>query len=199
MFNKFQLGTQPADFLAKAKLEPVAALVLLKLMCHINRSNMVVGTPQGIAEMSGMTLREFILGSKHLKKCDLIRKYTKREYMLNPDIMFNRGNKYINMDVKSHAVTRLSRMAGALLLPLILLSNRENEISKERFIKAVSWINDYRTWNKYWNELENKDVIIHLDKQVWMISPHECYAEGVSHVTLINKWNEARTQCNKHN
>ncbi len=89
MFNKFQLGTQPADFLAKAKLDSTAALVLLKLMCHINRSNMVVGTPQGIAEMSGMTLREFILGSRYLKKCDLIRKYTKREYMLNPDIMFN--------------------------------------------------------------------------------------------------------------
>ena len=89
MFNKFQLGTQSHEFLARAKLDSIAALVLLKMMCHINKSNMVVGTPKSIAETSGMTLREFILGSRSLKKSDLIRKYTKREYMLNPDIMFN--------------------------------------------------------------------------------------------------------------
>lgn len=89
MFNKFQLGTQSSDFLAKAKLDSVAALVLLKVMCHIDKQNMVVGTPMGIAQASGITIGDFTLGIRSLKKCDLIRKYTKKEYMLNPDIMFN--------------------------------------------------------------------------------------------------------------
>ncbi len=89
MFNKFQLGTQSASFLASSKLDSIAALVLLKTMCHINKSNMIVGTPKTIAKMSGVTVRDFTLGIRALKSCDLIRKYTKKEYMLNPDIMFN--------------------------------------------------------------------------------------------------------------
>ena len=91
MFNKFQLGTHPAVFLAKNKLSSSSALVLLKMMYHINRMNMVVGTPEKIAQMTGITLRDFSVGVRALKKCDLIRKYTKKEYMLNPDVMFN-GN-----------------------------------------------------------------------------------------------------------
>lgn len=89
MFNKFQLGTQPTTFLANAKLDKSAALVLLKLMCHLNKMNMVVGTPKGISDMSGMTVGDFSTGIRVLKRCDLVRKYTKKEYMLNPDIMFN--------------------------------------------------------------------------------------------------------------
>jgi DNA-binding MarR family transcriptional regulator len=93
MFNKFQLGTQPAEFLAKAKLDSVPALVLLKLMCHINKFNMVVGTPKEISKMSGMTIGDFTVGIRALKKYDLVRKYTKKEYMLNPDIMINGDDK----------------------------------------------------------------------------------------------------------
>jgi hypothetical protein len=93
MFNKFQLGTQPADFLAKTKLSSAAALVLLKMMYHINRVNMVIGTPKIICEKSGITLYDFSIGIRDLKKYNLIRKYTKKEYMLNPDVMFNGNDK----------------------------------------------------------------------------------------------------------
>ena len=93
MFNKFQLGTQPATFLARNKLSSSSALVLLKMMYHINRVNMVIGTPEKIAKMAGITLRDFSVGVRALKKCDLIRKYTKKEYMLNPDVMFNGNDK----------------------------------------------------------------------------------------------------------
>ena len=93
MFNKFQLGTQPATFLANNKLGSAAALVLLKMMYHINRVNMVIGTPKGISEKAGITLGDFSVGVRDLKKCDLIRKYTKKEYMLNPDVMFNGNDK----------------------------------------------------------------------------------------------------------
>ena len=93
MFNKFQLGTQPATFLAKNKLNSSAALVLLKMMYHINRINMVIGTPKDISKTIGVTIGDFTVGVRALKKCDLIRKYTKKEYMLNPDVMFNGNDK----------------------------------------------------------------------------------------------------------
>ena len=93
MFNKFQLGTQPADFLAKKKVGSTAALVLLKMMYHINRVNMVIGTPKDISATYKITLGDFTIGIRDLKKCDLIRKYTKKEYMLNPDVMFNGNDK----------------------------------------------------------------------------------------------------------
>ena len=97
-------------------------------------------------------------------------------------------NKYINTNEHKD----LSRTAHALVLPLILLSNKNNEIGKKAFTKFVGWINDYRTWNKYWTELVDKGVLIQVDKDIWMVSPHECYADGVSHTTLIHKWNEVR-------
>jgi len=93
MFNKFQLSTQPALFLAKNKLSSASALVLLKMMYHINRVNMVSGTPKEISALTGVTLGDFSVGIRSLKKCDLIRKYTKKEYMLNPDVMFNGDDK----------------------------------------------------------------------------------------------------------
>ena len=52
---------------------------------------MVVGTPKTICQKSGMSLHDFHRGLRTLKKSDFIRKYTKKEYMLNPDVMFN-GN-----------------------------------------------------------------------------------------------------------
>jgi len=97
-------------------------------------------------------------------------------------------SKYINTNEHKD----LSRTAHALVLPLILLSNKNNEIGKKAFTKFVGWINDYRTWNKYWAELVDKGVLIQVDKDIWMVSPHECYADGVSHTTLIHKWNEVR-------
>ena len=93
MFNKFQLGTAPATFLAKNKLSSASALVLLKIMYQINRANKVSGTPQEIAKRGGITIGDFTVGIRALKKCDLIRKYTKKEYMLNPDVMFNGNDK----------------------------------------------------------------------------------------------------------
>ena len=97
-------------------------------------------------------------------------------------------SKYINTNEHKD----LSRTAHALVLPLILLSNKNNEIGKKAFTKFVGWINDYRTWNKYWTELVDKGVLIQVDNDIWMVSPHECYADGVSHTTLIHKWNEVR-------
>ena len=103
-------------------------------------------------------------------------------------------SRYINTDMVAN--NELSRTAQALVLPLILLSNKNNEIDKKSFTKFVGWINDYRTWEKYWSELVDKGVLIQVDKDIWMVSPHECYTDGASHTTLINKWNEVRNATN---
>ena len=97
--------------------------------------------------------------------------------------------KYINTDPASQ--TRLSRVACALLIPLILLSDKDNRVNKPQFIKAVSWITDYRTWDRYWTELQEESIVIQLDHKIWMVSPFHCYAEGQSHAILIQKWNKA--------
>ena len=99
-------------------------------------------------------------------------------------------SRYINTDIA--ADSELSRTAQALMLPLTILSNRNNEINKKKFIDTINWIKDIRTWDKYWEELVDKGFLIQLDKGNWMVSPHKCYADGISHSTLINKWNEVR-------
>ena len=103
-------------------------------------------------------------------------------------------SKYVNLETAGE--WSLSRTAFALLLPLTLLSNQNNEIDKKAFIKLVSWIKDYRTWNKYWKELEDSNVLVQIDKNIWMVCPHMCYTDGISHNSLIHKWNEV---CNATN
>jgi hypothetical protein len=69
---------------------------------------MVSGTPQEIAKAVGVTIGDFTVGIRVLKKCDLIRKYTKKEYMLNPDVMFN-GNDRQYFIVKHMWETQTSK------------------------------------------------------------------------------------------
>ena len=103
-------------------------------------------------------------------------------------------SKRINLEMAGK--NTLSSTACALLLPLTLLSNKNNEIDKKEFVTAVSWIKDYRTWDKYWKELEENDVLVRLDSGKWMVCPHVCYSDGTSHNDLITKWNEV---CNAIN
>jgi len=110
-------------------------------------------------------------------------------------------SKYINTDWEveddeGSRIDELSRTGQALLLPLMVMSNKDNEIDKHKFIKTVNWITDYRTWEKYWKELVEKKFLVRLDDHKWMVSPHECYAEDSSHNALILKWNEANNAIN---
>ena len=97
-------------------------------------------------------------------------------------------SKYINLETPGKL--SLSRTACALLLPLAILANKNNEIDKKQFMQTIHWIKDYRTWNKYWEELIANNILVRLDKNTWMVSPHEFYTDDISHNSLINKWNE---------
>lgn len=93
MFNKLQLNSHAALHVAKGDLPNSAGLVLLKLMYQINRNNIIVGTPESISKKAGSNLHIFNRGLHALKQLDFIRKYTKKEYMLNPDVLFNGTDK----------------------------------------------------------------------------------------------------------
>lgn len=89
MFNKLQTGTAESAQLVSQRLEGVAAIVLIKMQLTVNRCNIAQGTPAYLSKMWGMTIGEFTLGMRALKKVDIIRKYTKAEYMINPAIVYN--------------------------------------------------------------------------------------------------------------
>jgi len=99
-------------------------------------------------------------------------------------------SKLIN--IEADEADNLSGTACALLLPLTLFSNNQNEISRKKFTRMIDWIKDYRTWNKYWRELEEHGILVQLDKDTWLVSPNICYSEETSHNTLITRWNEVR-------
>jgi len=89
MFNKFQTDTPEAAELGTRPIDNTASVVLLKMMFHMNRVNMVKGSPKQLMEKMGVTLWDFNTGVRALKTLDYIRKFTKWEYMVNPNIIFN--------------------------------------------------------------------------------------------------------------
>ena len=56
------------------------------------------------------------------------------------------------------------------------------------FERKVDWVKDARTWKKYWEELMQKKILVFLDQNTFMVSPHECYREGINHLALITAW-----------
>ncbi len=95
MFNKLKQDSIEADTLRHGKLSGPAAVVFVKMLFSVNQNNIVQGTPEEIIQGSRMTEWEFKLGIKHLKTKNIIRKYTAKEYMLNPDVSFNgMDNRY---------------------------------------------------------------------------------------------------------
>jgi hypothetical protein len=93
MFNKIQTDTSESEDLVKSKISGSAAAVLVKFMFSVNKINMVKGTPDILCKQWKITPWEFKCGIKDLKKQNLIRKYTAKEYMLNPDISYNGDDK----------------------------------------------------------------------------------------------------------
>lgn len=93
MFNKFLTDTAEAGYLRSKQLNASAALVLLKLMYRVNRYNIVEGSPSNLSWAMGISLWDFNHGVRVLKKMDLVRKYSKWEYMVNPQVMFNGEEK----------------------------------------------------------------------------------------------------------
>lgn len=94
------------------------------------------------------------------------------------------------INIESLIIESLSRSAHALMLHVVFLStNQFNYIKKFDVFNAVQWIKDARTREKHWQELIDKQAIVHVDGDTWMVSPHVFYPDGTSYVRLITQWN----------
>jgi hypothetical protein len=94
--------------------------------------------------------------------------------------------KYITKDLSSSSC--LSSKACAILLSLYFHVDSRNLIHKHKFIDKSGISMDSRTWNKYWRELEKNLIIAKAGIKTWMLSPHQCYTEGISKKSLIKQW-----------
>ncbi len=98
---------------------------------------------------------------------------------------------WMNCDQDTSLSWSLQGKTMSLVWPLYTKCNKDNEINKKKFIKQVGWWKDYRTWKKYWTELIKIGIIVQLDKDTWMVNPHERWHKDVSQATLIRKWENA--------
>jgi len=93
MFNKLVTDSKEAERIRGIPMVNAAGTVLLKFMFLANRYNIIRGTPDQLIDKMGVSRWDFTHGVRALKKDDLIRKYTKREYMINPSVLFNGDDK----------------------------------------------------------------------------------------------------------
>jgi hypothetical protein len=93
MFNKLLTDTLDAKKIRNMPLENAAGTVMLKLMFCANRHNIIKGSPAELVSRLGITLWDFNHGIRILKKRDLVRKYTKQEYMITPHLLINGDDK----------------------------------------------------------------------------------------------------------
>ena len=92
------------------------------------------------------------------------------------------------IDLADGTHNRVSNKACAFMFILMLQIDANNEVNKQEVFKAISWIKDSRTANKYWKELVDHGVLAKIKKKQWMVSPYECYIGGMPYTLLVEKW-----------
>lgn len=98
------------------------------------------------------------------------------------------GTVYVNADRQTAAVFQLSSKAARLLLPIYCNIDDKNQIDIKILEEKIGWVKDDRTWKKYWNELQERKILVFLDQNIVMVSPYECYREGINHLALLAQW-----------
>jgi hypothetical protein len=93
MFNKLIKDSTITKALHSKEMGSAAVHVLHYFSFSVNKQNMVVGTPKELAKSFRMSILQFNQGVQMLKKLQVIKKYTKKEYMLNPDIAYSGDDK----------------------------------------------------------------------------------------------------------
>ena len=93
MYNKYMTDTAESKQVGCSPLDNKAAKVLLKFIWHMNRYGITKGKPNDLAQKMGISKWDFIHGVRALKELNYIRKYTKWEYMINPNIAGNGDDK----------------------------------------------------------------------------------------------------------
>lgn len=88
MFYKIYLQGAIANLIKKKLLGDHAKLVLFTSLVWLNKQNMIIGSPKALREQLDMSQHSFDLGIQELKNKNIMRKYTKKEYMINPNFVY---------------------------------------------------------------------------------------------------------------
>lgn len=110
-FDKTSKTSPEAIRLCRARIHPAAGIVLLKLCILSDRNNIVQGKPTDLAKEINVTLWEFNKGVRELKELDIVRKYTKTEYMISPNYKYNGDERrfYILQNMWENQTTKGKR------------------------------------------------------------------------------------------
>lgn len=93
MFNKLQLNNSLSRIARSSACKGPAVQILHHFVYSMNKINVLQGSPEELAKQCHLKILQFNLGIKNLKELSIVRKYTKREYMLNPDYAYNGDDK----------------------------------------------------------------------------------------------------------
>jgi len=95
MFYKLRLDSQPIRLIKSHTITNRAKLLLLNALFYLDKNNMLIGSPKDLMKLLNLGKYDFEEGMKELKRFDLVRKYTKREYMFNPEILHYGDDKHL--------------------------------------------------------------------------------------------------------
>lgn len=100
MFMKVNQDTAATKIFQSRKVGRAAKAVFGIALMFIDRNNLLIGAPVNLQNKMGLGKSDFEIGMRDLKNADLVRKYSKQEYMFNPDLVCygDERNYYILKD-----------------------------------------------------------------------------------------------------
>ncbi|MEA2037057.1 MAG: hypothetical protein U9O94_06085 [Nanoarchaeota archaeon] len=195
-----------------------AKLMFINAALCINNQNIIKGTPKELQEKFKINSHSFEVAMQELKRNDLVRKYTKTEYMFNPDYMCwgvtadykvlnhmwenqtTRGLRKIEY-IKKVTETPINYIYALERPPIMCTSSKARVLILDIIIYmgtdnlfnkskiAKAMGMCNRTFNKYWRELVTANLIVKSDEaKIWMINPRYFKHPEVTSMSLYKKW-----------
>ena len=88
MFYKLYLDNPAGQVIKNNQINNKAKVLFISAVFHLNKRNMLVGSPKDIQKKLNISKGDFELGIQELKRNNLVRKYSKTEYMINPELTY---------------------------------------------------------------------------------------------------------------
>lgn len=95
MFVKLQQQSNAAIRVKDPSMGRQGKSVLGVAMFYLDKNNLLVGSPIELQKLLGLSKSDFEIGMKQLKAADLVRKFSKREYMINPLLVYYGDERHL--------------------------------------------------------------------------------------------------------